>query len=533
MNTAGSRRIAALAIALSLFVFSAAERQSARAAGSAVASTAALRICSTCVQTGGNLSRYGYVILNSWDAPLLPALKAANPGLKALVYKNLSFTDSYGCSNGVDQARLSTGVGYCDADHNHPDWFLTDSSGGRLNSYYFPDARMMDVGSSAYQSKWLSNVLADLRAGGWAGVFMDDTNTDMSWHLHGRTIAKYPTSASWRAATRSMLASVGPALTSAGFLAVPNLSAPWAADYDAQATWRDWIQFTSGAAQEYYSKWGTTSSSWFSGNDWTYRQQFQAITEQQGKVFLGITYAPKADARSMTWARANFLLFDEPANHGALVYEFSDPEAQDPYSAAWTADVGSPTGGRFQVGSAWRRNFTDGTVLVNPSASTVTVSLEKPYLREDGTTTTSVTLDPTTGAILRSTSTSAPPPPPPPPAAITLKATVSGTTVSLAWSGGTSTQADVFRNNRRVATVANSGAYVDTLPKNAKSSYTYRVCLAGTSSCSAPVSVTVGPSTQYSTMGVPQTRVGLKRRYSRFYLRARLAWHARRYRIRP
>src|SRR5204863_506767 len=158
----------------------------------------------------------------------LPALKAANPGLKALVYKNLSFTDSYGCSNGVDQARLSTGVGYCDADHNHPDWFLTDSSGGRLNSYYFPHAWTMDVGSPAYQSKWLSNVLADVRAGGWDGVFMDDTNTDMSWHLHGRTIAKYPTSASWRAATRSMLANVGPALTSAGFLAVPNLSDPWA-----------------------------------------------------------------------------------------------------------------------------------------------------------------------------------------------------------------------------------------------------------------------------------------------------------------
>ena len=217
-----------------------------------MASTAALRICSTCVQTGGNLSRYGYVILNSWDAPLLPALKAANPGLKALVYKNLSFTDSYGCSNGVDQARLSTGVGYCDADHNHPDWFLTDSSGGRLNSYYFPDARMMDVGSSAYQSKWLSNVLADLRAGGWAGVFMDDTNTDMSWHLHGRTIAKYPTSASWRAATRSMLAAVGPALRSAGLLAMPNLYIPWAGDYDAQATWSDWLQFTSGGVQEFY-----------------------------------------------------------------------------------------------------------------------------------------------------------------------------------------------------------------------------------------------------------------------------------------
>ena len=140
-----------------------------------MASTAALRICASCVQTGGNLSRYGYVILNSWDAPLLPALKAATPGLKALVYKNLSFTSASACSNGVDQARLPTGVGYCDANANHPDWFLTDPTGARINSAPYPQSWMMDVGNPAYQSKWLSNVLADVRAGGWDGVFMDDT----------------------------------------------------------------------------------------------------------------------------------------------------------------------------------------------------------------------------------------------------------------------------------------------------------------------------------------------------------------------
>ena len=164
----------------------------------------------------------------------------------------------------------------------------------------------------------LQNVLADVHSGGWDGVFMDDTDADMSWHLNGRTMARYPTAASWRAATRSMLASVGPGLTSAGVLAVPNLYTPWASDYDAQATWQDWLQFVSGGSQEYYSKWGSGSSGWFSGSDWTFRQQFQVITEQAGKIFLGITYAPRADTRTMTWARANFLLNDQPSNGGSL-----------------------------------------------------------------------------------------------------------------------------------------------------------------------------------------------------------------------
>ena len=373
----------------------------AGASGPAQASIAALRICTGCAHAGGNLSRYRYVILNSWDAPLIPALKAHNPGLKALVYKDFSFTVSTGCSGG-DLPHLAAGVGYCVANADHPDWFLADRSGNRLDSSYYPDAWMMDVGNPGYQSAWLSNVRADLRAGGWDGVFMDDTNADMGWHLDGRTIARYPTSASWRAATRSMLAKVGPALVSAGFLVVPNLNTPWAADYDAQATWSDWLRFTSGAAQEYYSKWGTTSSGLLAGNDWAYRQQFQALTEKAGKIFLGITYAPKGDTRTMTWARANFLLFDQPAYGGALVFELTNPEAQDPYSSSWTADVGAPVGARFQVGAAWRRNFSGGTVLVNPSSSTVTVRLGRPYLRGDGTPTTSVTLGPTSGAILRS-----------------------------------------------------------------------------------------------------------------------------------
>jgi len=457
----------------------------------------ALRICTGCAQSGGDLSQYRYVVLNSWDAPLLPALKAANPGLKALVYKNLSFTMSYGCSNGVDKPYLTSGVGYCDADQHHPGWFLTDPSGARLNSYAFPQAWMMDVGNPDYQARWLTNVLDDVRSGGWDGVMLDDTNADMSWHLHGRTIAKYPTGAAWRAATRSMLATVGPALRSAGFLAIPNLYAPWASDYDAQATWSDWLQFTSGALQEYYSKWGSDSSGWLAGNDWAYRQKFQSLTEQAGKIFIGLTYAPKADTRSMTWARANFLLFDDPANGGALMFEPTDPEAQDPYASSWTGDVGAPVGARFQVGSAWRRNFTGGAVLVNPTSSTVTVDLGGSYVNAAGVVVQSVTLGPTSGAILRSAAGSPVPPPPPPPpplAAPTLTVTLSGSTVKLVWSGLAGSRVDVYRNGGWKEAVANTGSYADKLPRGAKGTFSFRLCTADTSTCTPTVVVSVTDS---------------------------------------
>jgi hypothetical protein len=55
-----------------------------------------------------------------------------------------------------------------------------------------------------------------------------------------------------------------------------------------------------------------------------------------------------------------------------------------------------------------------------------------------------------------------------------------------------SARTDVFRSNYRVATVTNDGAYTDRLGRRAHGTYTYRVCAAGTATCSPNVSVTVG-----------------------------------------
>jgi subtilisin family serine protease len=60
----------------------------------------------------------------------------------------------------------------------------------------------------------------------------------------------------------------------------------------------------------------------------------------------------------------------------------------------------------------------------------------------------------------------------------------------LTWSGATSTSIDVFRDGGRIATVANTGAYTHTPNERGGGSHTYRVCEAGTSTCSPDVTVT-------------------------------------------
>lgn len=362
----------------------------------AAAGIGSLRICTECAASGGDLSRYDYVILHAWEHGRIAALKAANPNLKAIVYKNMSFTVEYAAHDGVDHELLPAGVGYHDADDHHPGWFLLDTQGRRVQSAYFDGHWLMDVGNAAYQEAWLDNVARELRAKGWDGVMLDDTNHSADWHLDGRKLARYSDSG-YRTATGSFLARVGPSLMDEGFLVLPNVYTAWPSGHDV---WRDWLRFTSGAVQEYWTKWGDDRSMHFTGADWSYRREFLRITQEMGKAYLGITYAPADDVRSMRYARASFLL-DWNGGPSALVFEPS-PGGRDPYSREWTIDVGTPLGRAYRVDGVWRRNFTEGIVLVNPSTAAATIELGGTFYLPEGSEVTSATLGSARGLVLRS-----------------------------------------------------------------------------------------------------------------------------------
>ncbi|HSJ65771.1 MAG TPA: PKD domain-containing protein, partial [Gemmatimonadaceae bacterium] len=60
----------------------------------------------------------------------------------------------------------------------------------------------------------------------------------------------------------------------------------------------------------------------------------------------------------------------------------------------------------------------------------------------------------------------------------------------LTWSGATSASVDVYRDGTVVATTANDEAHTDNTGRRGGGSLTYRVCEAGTSTCSNEVTVT-------------------------------------------
>jgi hypothetical protein len=62
--------------------------------------------------------------------------------------------------------------------------------------------------------------------------------------------------------------------------------------------------------------------------------------------------------------------------------------------------------------------------------------------------------------------------------------------VDLSFNGLSSANVDVFRDNNKITTTANNGSYTDSLASKGGGTYTYKVCEASTSTCSAEKSVT-------------------------------------------
>jgi putative glycosyl hydrolase-like family 15 (GHL15) protein len=330
----------------------------------------AVRIGTFGVERGGNLSRYRYVELNAWDHTLLPALREQNPKVRLLVYKDMASVRSYA----VGDELVPSGVRYEDAK---PEWFLM-RGGQRLEWSGFPEHWWVDVGNSDYQAAWAENVISELRRDDWDGVTIDNAFSDP--YTYGGPPDAYPTRALYRAAVDSFLAHVGPKLRAAGFLVIPNVSGT-----SVEET-KKLLPYVSGVTQEHWTKWsGGGSGGHFADSEWAQMQRYMTTALEARKIFIAHTMAPPDDVRSMVYGRASFLL---EWDGGPSAFTFDPNPDSDPWNPAWTSEIGLPRGPKVRRGVGWEREFTDGSVYVNPSSS------------QAQSFSAGLVLEPTTGLIL-------------------------------------------------------------------------------------------------------------------------------------
>jgi subtilisin family serine protease len=154
-------------------------------------------------------------------------------------------------------------------------------------------------------------------------------------------------------------------------------------------------------------------------------------------------------------------------------------------SAWWNTTTGTRTISGTSMASPHVAGVAALHLSANPNATPAAVETAI-----EGTATPSKVTNPGTGSpnlLLYSLLTSGGSPPPPPPGAFPLTATGSKVKgirqANLAWSGATTANVDVYRNNTKVATTPNDGAYTDNAGKGG-GSITYKVCEAATQTCS-------------------------------------------------
>jgi subtilisin family serine protease len=147
--------------------------------------------------------------------------------------------------------------------------------------------------------------------------------------------------------------------------------------------------------------------------------------------------------------------------------------------------------------TAWSWRFGDGASSTSRSPShtfsadgTFTVTLT--VTDDDGATNATASTVTVAAAVQEPTSPDTPDPDPAPSYQLSASGyKVKGShTAALRWSGTAATRVDVYRGAVRIASVTNSGAYTDAIGnKGGGITYTYKVCDAGTSTCSNSTSI--------------------------------------------
>jgi hypothetical protein len=313
--------------------------------------------------------RADYLVLQPWEGGRIAALKARNPRLKVLMYKDVAAVVRDPHESGL----FATGLSYAEAAARG--WLLTDEAGRVLEWSDWPGLFPADVGDPAYQDRWADRVLDELGAHAWDGVMMDDTLTYLSHDtVGGRASTQIPTDQAMYDATESFLTRVAGRIRARGLLAVPNLTVEW-------DTWRstlaDWTPLVSGWENEYFVKWGLDrAGERFVGADWEWKMRMARWLAVRRVPLLAVTYSNRGDMAAQTYHRATWLLTWNGRTGSSI---FVPVEADsDHWVPRATIDVGRPTGPASRgADGVWRRPYTRGRVLVNPTDVTVGASTRR------------------------------------------------------------------------------------------------------------------------------------------------------------
>ena len=312
--------------------------------------------------------KFDVFILTHKDEEQRDALKSLGVKSPILLYLQLlEIKDPGSCTQKPQGNQVAYEVGdFCEISQQHPDWFLLDQNGNRIVDN---ESVYMDPGNEEYRLFWLQRAKTLLEQYHWDGLFIDNLEASLSKiNSKGVVPAKYPDDASYQAAIEGFL----------NYLHADYFEPrkqPVLANIISMKDWSVWqhyLQYLDGAMIEAFAvDW---NNDYRSVSDW--ERQMQAIDEAllREKNLILVAQAEQPDENRQLFALASYLLVAN--NNASFRYADSNGYRELLLYENYFLDLGNPLGPRYKKGSFWRRDFTNGYVLVDPETQRAEIRLD-------------------------------------------------------------------------------------------------------------------------------------------------------------
>jgi hypothetical protein len=254
---------------------------------------------------------------------------------------------------------------------DHERFFLRDINDTVIKRYYNGEENgtFVDIGLLEYQKLSAEFLIRTCQEQGWDGVLFDEVNEFMEWAGYNIRPKKYPTDYSFQTkAWLPYVKYVSEALKVAGLKVYANIAFDGEYDYWA----RNILDNVDGTLHEFFiGREGiTNTASW---ENWGYRIQYpwMKYNEEKGKESLYQVRTTKPEI--VEYALATLLLGVNEDTKAKFAWATGEPGIVE--SHKWhpifdkVAKIGKPGPLTVSLDNIYKREFSNGYVIVNPSES--------------------------------------------------------------------------------------------------------------------------------------------------------------------
>ena len=326
-------------------------------------------------------AHYDVFYLNALASHRIPVIRQANPRAKVLMYFAISLTKESKLhdAGSVDEEDTEWIV------QNHGDWLLRDGQGRPVEGKSWSVKFWADPGNEQWQAFFTQklNLAIDKSGGPWDGVILDEfltgrSSTAASWAGGGRPQARYATDAAWQEAQLAFLRYMAPRIR---VPIVPNVEPvvlnPTSEGFNPEFFTE--VQRIAGGAEAEIFVFHRAHPSGFLGKEMVEVYLDRARRTPAGKMMFlnSATAASFAGNPDLTlFSYFTYLLVAGPEREIYWTCKEGDSEIPHFWYREFDLDLGPPREEMQTLGGVWKRDFTNATVVVNPSQGAADYAFE-------------------------------------------------------------------------------------------------------------------------------------------------------------